>query len=266
MNFKSIFSSVIPSLLCFTNIIFGSTENHFLQANPLENQLHYIFNLDKYHYYQKQLEQNSYQFNYRGVISAPADSRPPSITTDATGPKEKATAEFAFTNMTLIPFASGTPINVTTFTEGASENGTIVSFGSCITNVNVTGDIDITGNENLAFSMPFEGILTSLAAYFYLTEASIPNPFGKLTLVARIYQAKKLSNVFTPVKGTKLNIDFDTNILLPGLVLFKARDLEVPIKKRTRLLLVFSITDGAGDVAISVSGFASAGLQIVPSM
>jgi BclB C-terminal domain-containing protein len=129
----------------------------------------------------------------------------------------------------------------------------------------VAGTIDTTGLNDVAFSMPRDGVITSMAAYFSVG-AAVALVGSTVTITAQLYSSATPDDVFSPVAGATVTlappltgavaIGDTSNGIVTG--------LSIPVTAQTRLLMVFSAAVTAGiDIATIISGFASAGLNIV---
>ncbi len=143
---------------------------------------------------------------------------------------------------------------------------TLLGFGSSVTGVSlIGGTINTTTIANMAFSMPRDGIITSVAAYFSTTVA-LSLVGTTVTLTAQLYASATPDNVFFPIPGAIVTL----NPTLTGVVGIGSisdgltTGLNIPVSARTRLLMVFAADVTAGiDVATTVTGFASAGVNIL---
>ncbi|MCC3372454.1 exosporium glycoprotein BclB-related protein [Cohnella sp. REN36] len=169
----------------------------------------------------------------------------------------------------IIPFASGTPVTMESEIPGASTVTGIVGFGNSVTNVNVLGGpIDITGAggalRDFAFSVPRDGMITSIAAYFSTTTA-LALGSSSILIKAELYASTIPNNIFTPIPGAvvtlapKLTGDLPLGTVTHGIT----SGLSIPVTRETRLLMVFS-AKSVGDIPIvtAVSGYASAGITL----
>jgi len=143
---------------------------------------------------------------------------------------------------------------------------TLVGFGSSVTGVSALGGtINTTTISDMSFSMPRDGTIASLAAYFSTTVA-LGLAETTITLTAQVYQSTTPDNIFAPIPGALV-------VLVPALTgavgigtisSGLTTGLSIPVTAGTRLLLVFAADVTAGvDIATTVTGFASAGLNIV---
>ncbi|MDE7028352.1 MAG: hypothetical protein K2P63_00035 [Lachnospiraceae bacterium] len=168
----------------------------------------------------------------------------------------------------MIPFASGTPITVTTVAGGLAGLPAFVGFGSSAQGLTLLGaSIDITNASgtlsNFAFQVPRAGIITSFSAFFSTT-AALSLVGSTVTVNAQIYQSATPNNVFTPIAGTLISLTPSlTGVLAIGTLLNGAlTGLSIPVTAQTRLMLVFSATASGLTLINTVAGYASAGLGI----
>ncbi|WP_425060453.1 exosporium glycoprotein BclB-related protein [Sporomusa carbonis] len=196
--------------------------------------------------------------------------------TGATGPTGAtgATGDTGPTGPTgagaIIPFASGTPITLTTVLGGTANTLGLIGFGSSTDGITlVGGTIDITGTGtgallNFAFSAPRNGTITSIAAYFS-TALALPLVGSTVTITAQLYSSTTPNNVFSPVPGATVTLSPSLTGMLPLGTISNGitTGLAIPVTQETRLLMVFSVAVTAGiDIATVVVGYGSAGLTI----
>ena len=191
--------------------------------------------------------------------------------TGGTGPTGNTGPTGVAGSSALIPFSSGIPITPTTLLGGAVGTPALVGFGNSFTSATILGaDIDLTGAAglllNFAFSVPRDGTITSLAAYFSAT-AALAIGIGTLSITAQVYRSIAPStNIFTPIATAKVNINL-TALPLIGIVLGDhgsaiVTGLNIPVTAGTRLLMVFSAQVTGISLAGIAAGYASAGLAI----
>lgn len=187
----------------------------------------------------------------------------------ATGPTGATGATGAAGAGTIIPFASGAPISVTTLVGGLS--GTVAALGygtSGIVPMPVGGEIDLTtpdgSQTNYAFVVPRTGKISSLSAFFSSTQAA--SYLGTtLTIHVQLYKAPVGSNTFTPVlTGNGINLSPLTGTLSIGSTTTGSSNLVTPVDvaQGERLLLVFSATAAGLSLINALPGYASAGVNI----
>ena len=170
---------------------------------------------------------------------------------------------------TIIPFASGLPCAATTTLGGILNTGVLVGFGNCAQGVTAFGGtIDLTGGPgtavNFAFSMPRDGTITSLSAYFSSTTA-VALIGSTLTLQGQLYASTAPNNTFTPIPGANVTLaPAMTGVLATGTISNGlTTGLSIPLPAQTRVLFVGSATVTAGiDVPTTMTGYWSGGVTI----
>jgi BclB C-terminal domain-containing protein len=162
----------------------------------------------------------------------------------------------------IIPFSSGTPLAVTTIAGGLVGFPALVGFGSSIEVLTVLGiSIDLSGLTNFAFSMPRDGVITSLSAFFSVT-VGLSLIGTDFTLRAQLYRSTAPNNIFTPIPQAVVDM------ALPGLLnvgdTFNATvtGLDVGVTNQTRLLLVISAEAQGLSLLNTITGYVSAGVNI----
>jgi BclB C-terminal domain-containing protein len=157
---------------------------------------------------------------------------------------------------------------LTTVAGGLIGTASVLGFGNSATNINVTGGtIDLTGAAgtliNMAFSVPRDGVITSIAAYFS-TSAALSLIGSTTTITAQLYQSTAPDNSFTAIPGAVATL----SPALSGLVSIGntssglTEGLSISVTAGTRLLLVFSATASGLSLINTVAGYASAGVGI----
>ncbi|MGE7922702.1 exosporium glycoprotein BclB-related protein [Viridibacillus arvi] len=167
----------------------------------------------------------------------------------------------------IIPFASGIPVKLTTV-DGHVGTTSLIGFGSSASNVKLDGTkINLTGSAgallNFAFSIPRDGKITSMDAFFSTSEAlSLVN--STITVTAQLYQSTTPNNLFTPVPGATVTLSPKLSGNLPlGYVSHGiTTGLNIKVTAQTRLLMVFSAAATGHSLDNMVAGYASAGLSI----
>jgi BclB C-terminal domain-containing protein len=154
---------------------------------------------------------------------------------------------------------------LTTVLGGALGVQSIIAFGANDSATTVAGVLDTTGLSNVAFSMPRDGTITSVAAYFSVGSA-LTLVETTVTITAQLYSSTTPDDLFTPIPGTTVTlapaltgavtVGTTSNGIVSGLA--------IPVTAETRLLLVFTASVTAGtDVDTIIFGFASGGVNIV---
>lgn len=160
------------------------------------------------------------------------------------------------------------PVVATTIAGGLVGTSALVGFGSSAEGVSILGGvIDLTGAGgtllNFAFSVPRDGTITSLAAYFSTTLA-LSLVGTTLTITAQLYSSTTPDNTFTAVPGATVVLAPSlTGVLALGTISSGlTTGLSIPVTAGTRLLLVFSATASGVTLINTVAGYASGGLGI----
>lgn len=169
----------------------------------------------------------------------------------------------------IIPFASGGPAILTTVLGGLVGTTSLIGFGSSATGVSILGGtIDLTGTIvgpliNFAFSVPRDGVITSIAAYFSTT-AALALVGSTVTITAQLFSSPTPDNAFTAVPGAVVTLAPPlTGIIALGSISNGiTTGLTIPVTAQTRLLLVFSATATGLSLVNTVVGYASGGVNI----
>lgn len=178
----------------------------------------------------------------------------------ATGPTGPAGAG------AIIPFSSGgTPSILTTVLGGLLNTSSILGFGDSTSGLSAVGGlIDLTGSDNFAFSVPRDGIITSMSAFFSTTiGASLIG--STVTVSAHLFQSTTPDNDFTEVPGAVVTLTpvYNGLVTIGQISSGVTTGLAVPVTAGTRLMVVFSSDVTAGlDIASNLTGNTSAGLAI----
>lgn len=186
-----------------------------------------------------------------------------------TGPTGPTGPTGASGNSSIIPFSSGTPITLTTIEGGFEGIPSFLGYGDSTCGLGpLSNPIDLTNpagtRTNFAFSMPRDGIITSISAFFSTTVAlSLTNTNVNIKL--QLYSSPTPNNIFTAIQGTTLNLSPILTGQIPigtishGII----SNLSIPVTSQTRLLLVFSATATGSILINSIVGYASAGIGII---
>ncbi|MES2650034.1 MAG: exosporium glycoprotein BclB-related protein [Bacteroidota bacterium] len=171
------------------------------------------------------------------------------------------TNQVATNSSTIIPYASGTPIQISTNANGTPDDMALIGFGNNSFIKNNSGNIELTGsNRNYAFVMPRDGTITALSAHFTLTTPF--TSFATMLISAQLYISPADSDVFTPVPLQLTTIP-SLSFALPGTTTRGiTTGLSIPVTAQSRILLVFYAFSFGDLAANTVVGFASAGLNI----
>jgi BclB C-terminal domain-containing protein len=140
-----------------------------------------------------------------------------------------------------------------------------VGFGSNLPGISaIGGAINLLGLTNFAFSVPRDGIITSLAGYLSIS-AALSLIGSTVTVSAQLYHSTAPNDNFVAVPGAVVTLapPLTGLIAIGDLSSGINTGLNIPVTAGTRLLLVFSAQVTAGlDVAAAIAGYASAGLGI----
>ena len=154
---------------------------------------------------------------------------------------------------------------MTTVLGGLLNTHSAIAFTDMQSGFTITGG-SFTGASNgrVAFSMPRDGTITSLSAFFTNTIA-VGAVGTTLTITAQLYQSTTPDNTFTAVPGALVTLTpaITGIVAIGGTFSGVATGLNIDVTAGTRLTLVFSATVTAGaDIATTVTGFASGGVAI----
>lgn len=181
------------------------------------------------------------------------------------GPTGPTGASGATGSSSIVPFASGEPGELVHVLGGLLDTGMLVGFGSSLDAVDVGGGtIDLTGAvgfpTNMAFSMPRDGTLTQLSAFFSnVLEVLLTD---EVSVDVQLYRSTTPDNVFTAVPGAVVQMSLPAGTIVVGGVVSGTVPLAVAVSNQDRLLLVARLTVPGADIAVSVTGYVSAGLAI----
>ena len=157
---------------------------------------------------------------------------------------------------------------MTTIAGGLAGIPSLIGFGSNAPSVSVLGTtIDLTNAAgtltNFAFSVPRDGTITALSAFFSTT-AALSLTGSTITIRAQLYQSTTPNNIFSPIAGAVVTLApaLTGVISIGSLSNGLTSGLSIPVTARTRLLLVFSTTASGVALVNTIVGYASAGLAI----
>lgn len=161
---------------------------------------------------------------------------------------------------TIIPFASGTTVNLSPNSGGGRQNGYALGFGNSAPLLWSGSIIYIMGGtRNMAFSIPRDGIITSIAGDFTFNDSY--NLLFQTTISAQLYQSAAHDFYFTPIPGANITFQQLSGTIYLGQNVNKITNgLNIPITAGTRLLLVFSASHEIEPY--SMVGYLSAGVEI----
>jgi BclB C-terminal domain-containing protein len=167
----------------------------------------------------------------------------------------------------MIPFASGSVLALNTLGDGSAGVPALLGFGSSNSGPDNLGPtIDLTSNGatlNFAFSLSNSGTVTSIAAFFSLSDP-LTIVGTTITISAQLYESTTLDNIFTPLAGSTVTLApaFTGTPATGDSSSVLATGLSIPVTAGSRLLMVISATAAGASLANSLSGYASAGITI----
>ncbi|WP_315975843.1 exosporium glycoprotein BclB-related protein [Parapedobacter soli] len=162
----------------------------------------------------------------------------------------------------IIPFSSGAPVSMTTLIGGLTGTPSVVGFGNNAQLLSILGStIDLTTSPNMAFTMPRDGTITDLSAFFSATTGI--TLFEPLTIHAQLYQSTTPNNIFTPIENAEVTLPkLDGFVNIGDTRNGQASGLSIPVTAGTRILLVVYVSTIGSPIATAVNGYVSAGLAI----
>ncbi|MDF2716155.1 MAG: collagen-like repeat preface protein, partial [Paenibacillus sp.] len=160
----------------------------------------------------------------------------------------------------VVPFASGTPVTLTTDAAGASDQGGLIGFGASTDAIVAGGTIDTTNINNFAFSAPRNGTITAISGFFSISAAPTIPVGETVTINASLFVSAAPDNSFVQVAQVALAPTF-TSASVTGNFTFNVANPGIAVTTQSRLLMVFSSTSSPGAVT-SIPGYASAGITI----
>ena len=172
---------------------------------------------------------------------------------------------------TMIPFASGGSVALTTQANGTSGNVGLVGFGNNGTKTkNSQGDIDLLTGPSYSFIAPTSGTITDISGLFSTEYQSQTLPPGTMiSITCQLYQSSTYyMNFFSPIAASPV-------LLSPGLSGFvqigtigtgSASGMSIPVVAGTRLMMVVSATvsygsGGAYSIPLYFSGGVNMNIQ-----
>lgn len=183
--------------------------------------------------------------------------------TGATGPTGPTGPTGLAAPGSIIPFASGLPVTLTTFPgTGLPALVAGLGFGANSTYTLSGSTINISaGPLNVAFSAPRAGTITSISAYFNTTAAA--TILGTATIEAQVYLSTGPNELFTAVGSPVVLSPSLSGVVAIGTIASGTLNgLSIPVAEGNLILLVFSVTTTGTELVDTVIGFASAGVTI----
>ena len=146
---------------------------------------------------------------------------------------------------TLIPFASGTQITLTTTAPGPTRQASLVSFGTSGTTTIFNGNIDLTSGPNYAFVVPSSGTITKIAGSF--SSASPVTTGTPIFITCQLYFSPPFSNTFTQISGTFVTLGAFNGSNPAGFTgAGSLSGLNISVEGGTRILMVVSADNSFG--------------------
>ena len=185
--------------------------------------------------------------------------------TGSTGPTGSTGAAGA---SAIIPFASGLPVSLTTIAGGLVGTPAFIGFGSSAPGISIIGNtIDLTNPSgtltNFAFTMPRDGVITSIDVFFSTT-AALSLVGSTITIEAKLYESIAPNNTMTVVPGTTVTLTPSlTGVISIGTIskgILTGLNINVPAG--TRLMLVLTARASGLSLVNTVAGYVSAGVAI----
>lgn len=189
----------------------------------------------------------------------------PTGSTGSTGPTGSTGAAGA---SAIIPFASGLPVSLTTIAGGLVGTPAFIGFGSSAPGISIIGNtIDLTNPSgtltNFAFTMPRDGVITSIDVFFSTT-AALSLVGSTITIEAKLYESIAPNNTMTVVPGTTVTLTPSlTGVISIGTIskgILTGLNINVPAG--TRLMLVLTARASGLSLVNTVAGYVSAGVAI----
>ena len=192
----------------------------------------------------------------------------PTGSTGATGSTGPTGSTGAAGASAIIPFASGLPVSLTTIAGGLVGTPAFIGFGSSAPGISIIGNtIDLTNPSgtltNFAFTMPRDGVITSIDVFFSTT-AALSLVGSTITIEAKLYESIAPNNTMTVVPGTTVTLTPSlTGVISIGTIskgILTGLNINVPAG--TRLMLVLTARASGLSLVNTVAGYVSAGVAI----
>jgi BclB C-terminal domain-containing protein len=168
----------------------------------------------------------------------------------------------------IIPFASGLPVTLSTVLGGLVGSVGLVGFGGSTSGITLVGGaLDLTGGAgvaiNQAFSLPRDGLITSISAYFSTTVA-LDLIGTTVDLSADLFCSTGPDNIFTPVPGAHVSLQpaLTGPVAIGTTANGITTGLAIPITAQSRCVLVNSAAASGLNLVNAVVGYSSGGLSI----
>ncbi|WP_318616255.1 hypothetical protein [Sporosarcina sp. YIM B06819] len=163
-------------------------------------------------------------------------------------------------------FSSGhTPVVLTSLANGVVGAASIIGCRTAVAGViGADGNIILPCSAKVAQCVRKAGEITAITAYFTVT-TPLDVAGQDETVTATIYRAPAGSNVFSPTTASVDLAPVLTSLLPAGTTLTGTKLIVPPVAVAAgdRLIMVYTMSGSAGDVAAMVTGAASASVTIV---
>lgn len=162
---------------------------------------------------------------------------------------------------TLIPFASGTALNLTVSPPGTSGQASLVTFGNSGATTIFNGNIDLTSGPNYAFVVPSSGTITEITGFF--SSASPVTTGTPIFITCQLYSSPPFGNTFTQISGTFVTLGafFGSNPAgFTGTASLSG--LNIAVAAGTRILMVVSADNSSG-TSSNIPLYFSGGVNMV---
>ncbi|GIP17941.1 hypothetical protein J40TS1_35830 [Paenibacillus montaniterrae] len=151
---------------------------------------------------------------------------------------------------------------------GGAGKPALIGYGDSLSlTVDLGPTINLTGEGaiNLAFSMPRDGIITAIAAFFSIVT---PPTFldANVTVHAQLFRSPGPSpdNIFFPIENATVDLTpaYTGTIIEGAGSSGLASGLNIPVTAGTRILFVLTATASGATLTNTISGYVSGGVSI----
>jgi BclB C-terminal domain-containing protein len=170
---------------------------------------------------------------------------------------------------TIIPFASGDPVPLYAKPFESYPRSAAIGFGDLAKVTDESGVLVFEHSffRNVAFVMPTDGVITSLAGSFNLySDAHEILPTSSLVVKCAIYIAPAGSVIFSLLEGVSIDLapHFDSQSTSSQVSTGRKSNLSIPVSAGSRLTMVFTVFDNSvsSELSFGLLGHASGGLTI----
>ena len=187
----------------------------------------------------------------------------------ATGPTGPTGPTGVAGSTSIIPYASGLPVTLTTIAGGLIGTPAYLGFGNSGEGLSIVGNtIDLTNPAgtltNFAFTLPRDGTITAINVYFSTT-AALSLVGSTITIQAQLYGSATPNNTFTAITSSLVSLTPAlTGVLSIGSISKGTlTGLSIPVQTGNRILLVLTASASGLSLVNTVVGYASASIAIV---